>query len=53
MNGTMTTNETLEGIALKLWWGWIPQWRSKKWSIVFEHRTEKMTEEEVQWFRSN
>jgi len=56
----MTTNreEMLEGIALKLWWGWTPRWSSGIWSkpgggFPGTKTTEKMTSEEREWFKSH
>lgn len=60
MSGMMTTNreEMLEGIALKLWWGWTPRWSSGIWSkpgggFPGTKTTEKMTSEEREWFKSH
>jgi hypothetical protein len=46
---------TVEAIALKFWWGWVPLTRQRKWIVpgFFNQRLANMNQEERQWFQSH
>lgn len=44
---------TVEGIAVKLWWGWTPMVSQKKWLIPGNPKGKPMKQEEREWFTAH